>query len=234
MTVGLVIVSHSDRLARGVVELAGQMAPDVAVGPTGGGSDGNLGTDFEAVNTAVDQVDDGAGAVLLYDLGSARMVAELVVETREPRAVLVDAPVVEGAVAAAVSAQGGSALAEVAQAARSAAHERADESATTATTASAVSPPQAAAEQPLERDLALRNEVGLHARPAALLARCLAGLQAEVHVALGQQQANAGSVLEVMGLGARKGDTVRLRGEGPDAQLALDRIAELAERDFDE
>lgn len=233
MTVGLVIVSHSDRLARGVVELAGQMAPDVVVAPAGGGSDGNLGTDFEAVNTAADQADDGAGAVLLYDLGSARMVAELVVETREPQAVLVDAPVVEGAVAAAVSAQGGAALADVAQAARSSAHERADE-ATTATTAAAVSPPQAAAEQPQERDLTLRNEVGLHARPAALLARCLAGLQAEVHVALGQQQANAGSVLEVMGLGARKGDTVRLRAEGSDAQQALDRIAELAERDFDE
>ncbi|GAB2744745.1 dihydroxyacetone kinase phosphoryl donor subunit DhaM [Salinifilum aidingensis] len=231
MTVGLVIVSHSARLARGVVDLAGQMAPDVAAVPAGGGPDGNLGTDFDAVNTAVDQAEDGAGVVLLYDLGSARMVAELAVETREQQAVLVDAPVVEGAVAAAVSAQGGAALGDVAQAARSAAHERADE---TATAEAAPAAPPAAAEGPQEHELTLRNEVGLHARPAALLARCLTGLQAEVHVALGQQQANAGSVLEVMGLGARKGDTVRLRADGPDAQQALDRIVELAERDFDE
>ncbi|MGH3881501.1 MAG: dihydroxyacetone kinase phosphoryl donor subunit DhaM, partial [Actinophytocola sp.] len=121
-TVGLVVVSHSARLAEGVVEVAAQMAPDVAVVAAGGTADGGIGTDFDAVDAAVDRAEDGAGVVVLYDLGSARMVAELVLESlADPdSALLVDAPLVEGTVAAAVAAQGGSALGEVAAAARSA------------------------------------------------------------------------------------------------------------------
>ena len=74
----------------------------------------------------------------------------------------------------------------------------------------------------------------MHARPAALLARSLTGLQAKVSVALGDKEADAASVLGVMGLGARKGDRIVLRASGPDARQAIDRIFELAERNFDE
>lgn len=74
MNVGLVIVSHSTRLAEGVVELARQVAPDVRVMPAGGLPDGNLGTDFEKVSAALSDANTGAGAVVLYDLGDRKSV----------------------------------------------------------------------------------------------------------------------------------------------------------------
>lgn len=223
MSVGLVIVSHSRRLAEGVVELATQMAPEVAVLPAGGLPGGEVGTDYESVSAAMSDADSGSGVVLLYDLGSAQMTAELAVESLgDPStAVVADAPLVEGAVAAAVAAQGGQDLESVARAASSAGVGSADEQ------------PAEAGEE-LREELELRNEVGLHARPAALLARSLAGLRAEVKVRLGDNEADAASVLGLMGLGARKGDRVVLSASGADAAEALRRIRELADRDFDE
>jgi PTS hybrid protein len=217
--VGLVIVSHSATLARGVAELAGQMAPDVTLAPAGGTADGGLGTDFEAVSAAVDRADAGAGVVLLYDLGSARMVADLAVEgLAEPdRARVIDAPLVEGAVAAAVAAQGGADLAGVAA---GAIHGEATEEAAPAAEEST--------------DLLLTNEIGLHARPAALLARAVADLDATVTIGFGDRQADARSVLALMALGARGGDTVRISAAGPQATRALQRIQDLATRNFDE
>lgn len=223
MSVGLVIVSHSRRLAEGVVELATQMAPEVAVLPAGGLPGGEVGTDYESVSAAMSDADSGSGVVLLYDLGSAQMTAELAVESLgDPStAVVADAPLVEGAVAAAVAAQGGQDLESVARAASSAGVGSADEQ------------PAETGEE-LREELELRNEVGLHARPAALLARSLAGLRAEVKVRLGDNEADAASVLGLMGLGARKGDRVVLSASGADAAEALRRIRELADRDFDE
>jgi PTS hybrid protein len=216
--VGLVLVSHSATLATGVAELAGQMAPDVPLIPAGGTADGALGTDFDAVRAAIGQADRGAGVVLLYDLGSARMVAELAVESlAEPESArVVDAPLVEGAVAAAVAAQGGQDLAGVAAAAlRGAATET-------------------ATPEPAGMEVRLTNEIGLHARPAALLARAVGGLDAQVTVAFGDRQADARSVLALMALGARGGDVVRVSADGPAAGEALRRIQELAGRGFEE
>ena len=220
--VGLVIVSHSAKLADGVVEVAAQMAPDVAVVAAGGTADGGIGTDFEAVDAALDRADGGAGVVVLYDLGSARMIAETALEARdEPRAVLVDAPLVEGAVAAAVAAQGGSALGEVADAARAAAGE----------------PPQAeplAADEAEETRVRLTNEIGLHARPAALLARTLSEVDAQVTVRLGEASADGRSVLALMALGARKGDELLVSATGAQATEALRTVEDLAARNFNE
>ncbi|EHK87174.1 Phosphocarrier protein HPr/PTS system IIA component, partial [Saccharomonospora azurea SZMC 14600] len=100
MRVGLVVVSHSAKLAEGIVEVAAQMAPEVTVVPAGGAADGGIGTDYDAVSAAVERANSGAGAVVLYDLGSAQMTAEMVVETLDDpgTAVVVDAPLVEGAV----------------------------------------------------------------------------------------------------------------------------------------
>ncbi|QIZ34404.1 dihydroxyacetone kinase phosphoryl donor subunit DhaM [Saccharopolyspora sp. ASAGF58] len=225
MNVGLVIVSHSTRLAEGVVELARQVAPDVRVMPAGGLPDGNLGTDFEKVSAALSDANTGAGAVVLYDLGSAQMLAELAVESLgDPStALVVDAPLVEGAVAAAVAAQGGGDMRGVARAAEAAAEggELAEPGAPTA-------------EEEVRQELELANEVGLHARPAALLARSLTGLQANVTISLGDKEADASSVLGVMGLGARKGDQIVLHANGPDARQAVERILDLANRNFDE
>lgn len=125
MAVGLVIVSHSTRLAEGVVELAGQMAQGkVAIAAAGGTAEGNLGTSIERILDAMRQVDGPDGILVLLDLGSAVMVTEIAVEMfahDSPHAVMMSsAPLVEGAVIAAVEASVGSSLQEVAEAAANA------------------------------------------------------------------------------------------------------------------
>lgn len=228
--VGLVVVSHSASLASGVAELAAQMAPDVAVIPAGGSAGGGLGTDFEAVSTALGQADGGAGVVLLYDLGSAKMVADLAVESLdEPdRALVVDAPLVEGAVAAAVAAQGRADLEGVAEAGAAAVAELMGEADQHAGVEPAPDEPAHAAE------VRLTNEVGLHARPAALLARTVSDLDAEVTVRFGESHADARSVLALMALGTQGGDVVEVLASGPQAAEAIRLVGELADRGFDD
>ena len=125
MTVGLVIVSHSQRLAEGVAELAGQMTQGgVTIIAAGGTDTGELGTSMEKVQRALEAAETGDGALILMDLGSATMVAQMALEAlpaeRRARVRLSDAPLVEGAVVAAVEASIGSDLAQVAATAKDA------------------------------------------------------------------------------------------------------------------
>ena len=125
MTVGLVIVSHSARLAEGVAELAGQMAQGkVAIAVAGGTAEGTLGTSVEKIISALRQVDGPEGILVLLDLGSAVMATEMAVETfvqdQRHHVIISPAPLVEGAVIAAVEASIGNSLQEVAEAAASA------------------------------------------------------------------------------------------------------------------
>lgn len=221
--VGMVLVAHSAQLAQGIAELVAQMAPDVAVLPAGGAHGGGLGTSYDAVAAAIASANSGAGVVLLYDLGSAQMTAELAVEALDDpaSATVTDAPLVEGAAAAAVAAQGGADMATVAEA------------------AAAASAPENLPEREPDADeqsvqLTLHNQVGLHARPAALLARTVAGLDASVRVRFGEQESDAHSVLGLMSLGARHGDRIEVLASGVRAAEALRRVSELAERDFGE
>jgi PTS hybrid protein len=117
--VGIVVVSHSAELARGVAELAGQVAgPEVRIEVAGGGPDGSLGTDDGLVRDAIRRANQGEGVIVLGDLGSAILTIRHVLERQSNgHAVLVDAPLVEGAVAAAVVASTGSNIDEVARAA---------------------------------------------------------------------------------------------------------------------
>ncbi len=122
--VALVAVSHSAALAAGVAELAAQMAPNVTIIGVGG-SDGGLGTSFDAITDALQGAGSAAGIVVLYDLGSARLTTETAIEFLDPqvagRIEIVDAPLAEGTIAAAVEAESGADRAAVAAAARSAA-----------------------------------------------------------------------------------------------------------------
>ena len=120
--VGIVIVSHSADIARGVAELASQMAgPEVRIELAGGGPDGGLGTDDALVREAIRRANQGDGVVVLGDLGSAILTIRHVLERQSNgHARLVDAPLVEGAVAAAVVASTGSELEDVATAAEAA------------------------------------------------------------------------------------------------------------------
>lgn len=106
--VGFVIVSHSGKLAEGVVDLAKMMAPDVPMAAAGGLEDGSFGTSFERILEAVNEVYSEDGVILLMDLGSAVMTAEMVLESLEgQKLAMADCPLVEGAVVAAVNAAGG-------------------------------------------------------------------------------------------------------------------------------
>ncbi|TVT56838.1 HPr family phosphocarrier protein [Amycolatopsis rhizosphaerae] len=223
MSVGLVLVSHSAKLAEGLAEVAAQMAPDVTIVPAGGLPDGGIGTDYDEVVAAVQRADSGSGVVLLYDLGSAQMTAELAVESlpEANTAVVADAPFVEGTVAAAVAAQGGADRAAVLAAAAAAGGQPELEA-----------HPATSAPEADRLDVVLANEVGLHARPAAVLARSLSGFEADVSVLLGDKEADAHSVLALMSLGARKGDRIEVRARGPEAAQALAKVKELVAQNF--
>ena len=124
--VGLVLVSHSARLAEGLRDLVTQLARlEGRVAAAGGAADGRLGTSAEAIRRALDAVDGPDGVLVLMDLGSAVLTAELVLEEllseRHARTLLADAPFVEGAIAAAMQAALGGSLAEVREAAEAAA-----------------------------------------------------------------------------------------------------------------
>lgn len=115
------LVSHSRTLAAGLVELIGQLAPEVTVQTAGGTGDGRIGTSPDAVAAAVPAADDGDGVVVIPDLGSAVLSVRVALqELDQDRYVLVDAPFVEGAVSAAVIAGTGATLAEVVAAAQEA------------------------------------------------------------------------------------------------------------------
>ena len=233
--VALVLVTHSATLARGCAEVAEQMAPDVRILAVGGNPDGGIGTDTEAVRAALVQViAEGLGAVVLTDLGSAVMAAELAVELLAPEAAarvrVVDGPFVEGAVAAAVAAQIGAALYEVAEAARglAAVARPPDGPANPTPDGPASSPPDGPAVH--SAAVTLRNPLGLHARPAAVLARMVAGFDAEVRV----NGVNAASMLELMKLGAIGGRELTVTATGPAAEQAVGAVVAAISAGFGE
>jgi len=102
--VGLVVVSHSATAAEGVAEVAAEMGGGTRIEPVGGDGSGGIGTVPDDIEAALAAADDGDGVVVLVDLGSAVMNAEVAIETSEVEAVIADAPVLEGAVNAAVAA----------------------------------------------------------------------------------------------------------------------------------
>lgn len=102
--VGLIVVSHSEQAANGIREVAAEMAGDVSIEAVGGDPDGGLGTSASVIREALDSLADEDGVVVLVDLGSAVMNTELAIEMADVAAKIADAPVLEGAVNAAVTA----------------------------------------------------------------------------------------------------------------------------------
>lgn len=104
--VSLVIVSHSEKIAEGLKELAGQMATDVSIAAAGGTNDGRLGTDAEKIITAIKEVYTKDGVIVLFDIGSAYMSADIALEClseeMRDKVEIVDAALVEGAITAAI------------------------------------------------------------------------------------------------------------------------------------
>ncbi|TAM68962.1 MAG: HPr family phosphocarrier protein [Microbacteriaceae bacterium] len=253
--VGIVIVSHSELIAAGVVELVRQMAPNVSLKAAGGTADGALGTSFDRVTsalaaafTAMDEAAAaapgptraGSGVVVLCDLGSAVLMAETARELldadRRGRVLIADAPLVEGAVAAAVAAEIGDDLRSVCAAAESArgvapvTGARAASSAATPVATAASSRESAAGEPPAYvRTVTLINRDGLHARPAADFVRLAATFPARVTV----NGKDAKSLLGIMSLGLMRGAHVELSAQR-DGAAAVDALARLIESGFGE
>lgn len=229
MSVGLVIVSHSARIAEGVVELAAQMAPTVTIVAAGGTDDGGIGTSFDRVQAALGEADSGDGVVVLCDLGSAVLTTETAIDfAAEPERIrIADAPIVEGAVAAAVAAEAGGSMDEVVAAAEPVAREperRAD-----APDAGPGDDAESAAE-PARLEIVLENEHGLHARPASELVRTVSGFDAAVAV----NGVDAKSMLRVLALGLDRGSTVVFEATGPQAAEAIDAVGALVRERFGE
>ena len=213
MPVGIVFVSHSARIAEGVVELAAQMAPNVPLIAAGGTDDGGIGTSYDRVLQAIGEADRGQGVLLIGDLGSALLTAETAVDLLDERPVggvrVLDVPIVEGGVAAAVAAESGDDIEAVIRAA----------------SGESAPDPTASAERGAiaESVVVLADPEGLHARPAAALVRLAAGFDARVTV----NGADASSLLRIIALGLRHGEHVTLRADGDQAAEALAAVGAL-------
>ncbi len=112
--VGIVIVSHSQKLAEGVVEISKMMAAQAPIAAAGGLEDGSLGTSYEKISAAIEEVYSEDGVIILPDMGSAVMTTEMVLEDFDkPLVKIIDCPLVEGAVLAAVESAGGKTFEEI-------------------------------------------------------------------------------------------------------------------------
>jgi len=232
VAIGLVIVSHSEKIAAGVVELAAQMAAGVHIEAAGGTDDGGIGTSFDKVTDAIAAADSGDGVVVLCDLGSAILTAETAIDFLDDdvisRVRIADAPLVEGAVAAAVAAEVGGSLDEVLAAAESA-NQTVSEA--TGSDAPAHTAPAPATEPGVVFGTAtLINASGLHARPAADFVRLASTFDASIRI----NGVEAKSLLKIMSLGLGKGTKIELEAHGPQAQEAVTALRELIGSGFGE
>ena len=234
--VGLVVVSHSRALADAAVALAAEMLHDASVRiSVAAGLADSFGTDAVAIADAITEADGGDGVVVLMDLGSAVLSAELALELLtddelRDRVVLCPGPLVEGLVTAAVTAAGGASRDEVAA---EAAH------ALTGKEVQLGGPPPAlmSTDEAPAAVLKLTNRHGLHARPAARLvsAARAAGMPIEIrNRTTGSAWVPATSLSRVATLGALQGHELEIRGPGPEAAAAIAAIVALSERAFDE
>jgi phosphocarrier protein FPr len=240
--VGIVIVSHSARLADGVVELAREMAgPDVAMVAAGGLDlpDRPLGTDAAFIARAIEAAWADDGVLVLMDLGSAvlsaEMAAEMMPDEQRSRLLLCEAPLVEGAVAAAVAARLGDPLGKVAAEARGG---LAGKVAHLAGPGEPGPPaPELDGGPALELRITVTPRLGLHARPAARFVQTVGQFDATVtaeNITAPAGPASARSLNGVATLGIQQGHEVLIKASGPQAAQVLAAVRELADRDFDE
>ena len=260
--VGLVVVSHSRALARAAIALAGVMlhGDDVRLEEAAGLDDGGFGTDAVRVADAIARADAGTGVVVLMDLGSAVLSAEVALDLLDPalreRVTLCPAPLVEGLCVAAVAAAGGADRHGVAAEARGALGAKETHLVVAAPPHPAVRidvghPSNALSDADADADTTGRFEAtgpfevtgrfevtwphGLHARPAAVLVRAVRGLEADVRLrnrTRGGEPVPAGSLSRVAALGAEEGHVVDVAARGPDAERAVERLLDLARHGF--
>ena len=238
-TVGLVVVSHSRVLARAAVELAQEMlhGNEIGIAIAAGLDDNTFGTDAAQIVDAITAADHGAGVVVLMDLGSAVLSAELALELLDDgardRVVLCPAPLVEGLVVGAVAAAGGAGINEVAAEAAGALAGKIGQLGPAPTTAGLVGPQDA----DLTGSFVVTSPHGLHARPAARLVQEVRRRDARALIrnrSSASGWVDARSLSRIATLGVRAGEEVEVRISGSQAAETLEGILALAARHFDE
>lgn len=242
--VGIVLVSHSHAIAEGAAELARQMGGEDVRIETAGGLDTpehEIGTDAVLVEKAIERAWSEDGVLVLMDLGSAVLSAEMALdllpEHMREKVVLTEAPFVEGAVAAAVTSRIGSSLERVAEEARGGlaakvAHLGVEIAAEVSAPATGIDAGGSAS-----AELVVETAHGLHARPAAQLVRTAASFDADVRVtnlSAGRGPVSARSLNSVATLGVGHGDRIEVTATGPQAREAIEALVALASRNFDE
>jgi dihydroxyacetone kinase phosphoprotein-dependent L subunit len=237
--VGVVVVSHSRALADAAVALARQMlhGRDVPIAVAAGLDETTLGTDAMQIKSAIEAVDGPDGTLVLMDLGSAVLSTELALDLLDPsigeRVALCAGPLVEGLVVATVAAAGGASLADVAQEALNALAGKQSHLGPVAP----ASHEDAAWNPSAVGVFVVRNEHGLHARPAARLVGEVRGLDSHVmlrNLTTGSPAVPAASLSRVATLGALRGHEIEVAADGRQAREAVDHLLALAARDFDE
>jgi phosphotransferase system enzyme I (PtsI) len=235
--IGLVVVSHSPRLAKAAVEFALEMVPgdrprlEIAAGVF----DGSFGTDATQIAAAIAKVASPDGVLVLVDLGSAVLSAELALELIDLPGVdvrVTSAPFVEGLMAGLVRAATGASLDEVEREARKSLESKRGQ---LGNPTDAAEP--AVDEGELTLDLRLRNPSGLHIRPASMIVLALTPLDATVSIAnlrTGSGPRLANSPTKLLTLAAQKGDVVRVSASGPEARAALDVVRTMVVDGFGE
>jgi phosphocarrier protein FPr len=237
--IGIVVVSHSRALADAAVGLATEMVEESRRPPVrvaAGLGETTFGTDAGAVAAAIEEVDGPEGVLVLLDLGSAVLSAEMALEFLDPdtvqRVTVSSAPLVEGLVAAMVTASTGAPLDAVVEEARQGLLAKQDHLGDAAPAPSGgVEPEPADSATAVSDELAVSNEHGLHARPAAKLVALVRGFEAEVRLTnlrTGHGPVDARSLSKVATLDARKGDRVRVVVSGAQAEQALEAVRGLA------
>lgn len=246
--ISLVIVSHSQQLALGVRELAVQMVDErvpIAIAAGIEDSENPLGTDAMQVYQAITSVFSDHGVLVLMDLGSAVMSAEIALEFLSPeqraKVYLCSAPLVEGTLAAAVSAAAGNNIQEVIAEAQGALSAKA----TTLGvkdhfkphTCPLVQTGGVGGENSQEMRLTIKNRLGLHARPAAQFVATASRYKSQIQVqnlTRGTAAVRGDSINQVATLGARQGHELLITAIGTDAQAALTALKALIVNNFGE
>src|SRR5260370_25896697 len=212
------------------------------IGAGGGAIDDVLGTSTDKILAAIQSVDGPDGVLVLLDLGSAILSAEMALEMlsdeQRERIRLSYAPLVEGAVAAALEASLGRTLAQVQQVAEKTAN--VDQLQLLKPLTLEENVPVESLEPPanitpgetLELQLTLANPAGLHARPASLFVQTAARFQANIRASGHGRETDATSIIGVLSLGMRQGDTITIRASGADAKAAIEALSELVRVNF--
>jgi phosphoenolpyruvate-protein phosphotransferase/dihydroxyacetone kinase phosphotransfer subunit len=241
--VGIVIVSHSRALAEALRDLVHQVATNdvpLAIAAGVGPQREEFGTDAIEIMEAIQSVLSDDGVLVLMDLGSAVLSAEMALELLpdevKPKIRFCAAPVVEGAIAAGVQAGLGMDLDTICREARQALGPKAEQLGQAEgieTTPEAPLPAPASG----EIQLTLKNLHGLHARPAARFVQTAAAYDADVRVrnlTSGKGPVSARSLNALATLGAVNGDVIAVSAGGTQANQALEALSKLVDANFGE